>query len=158
MSSFPSHFHPSLLRAIICIAKLFHFYLTGDTSPFLDLTLHLSLFLSKASLGLRDIDFDAVWAFCSRVLAKWGSFLSSQQPLASLLSLFLSRGRRRAGWKVCTLLTAKQWSPLTRLPWRCRGCLLLVLCLSEETWQKERRKCEGRRRKDSYMTMWENNK
>lgn len=98
--------------------------------------LHLSLFLSKASLGLRDIDFDAVCALCGRVLAKRGSFLSSQQTLASLLSLFLCRGWRRDGWKVCTLLTAQRWFPLTRLLWCWRGRLLLVLCWIDKTWQR----------------------
>lgn len=122
---------------LICIATFSYVVFTGDTYLFFDLTLHLSEFLSKASLGLRDIDFDAVCALSGRVLAKRGSFLSSQQALASLLSLFLCRRQRRDGWKVCTLLTAQRWSPLTRLLWYWRGCLLLVLCWSDKTWQTE---------------------
>lgn len=45
--------------------------------------------VSEASLGFRDVDFDAVCALRGRVLAKGGSLFRSQQPLASLLPLLL---------------------------------------------------------------------
>ncbi len=124
----------------------------GDTYLSFDPTL-FPLSLSEASLGLWDIDFDAVCALCGGVLAKRGSLFSSQQTLASLLSLLLCRGRRRGGWRVCALLAAQQWSSLTGLLWSWRGRLLLVLW-RWEWWNMTREQCAKGRRKD--RRQWEN--
>lgn len=85
------------------------------------------LSVSETSLGFRDVDFDAVCAFRSGVLAKGRGLFRSQQPLASLLPLLLCRSRRRWGRGVGALLAAQQRSSLTGLLWRWRSRLVLLL-------------------------------
>lgn len=70
---------------------------------------------SQASLGLGDVDFDAVRALRGRVLPKGGGLFGSQQALAGLLSLLLRRRRGRRGRGVRALLAAQQRSALTGL-------------------------------------------
>lgn len=93
---------------------------------------HLSVFwsqpsVSEASLGFRDVDFDAVCTLRGGVLAKGRSLFGGQQPLTSFLPLLLRWSRRRWGRGVGALLAAQQRSSLTGLLWRWRGRLVLLL-------------------------------